>query len=380
MARFVLAGIRRRPDFDVRIISLATSSRDPASLLLTRPSTWLRGARAVPLTAHGEDYVHVGAVLGEIEVMRLSPRAVLADLVRGCDLIQVVAGVPSWISPVIGLGIPVVANVATLTDVERRRPLAVARGAKKVWRKLMTRLVARIEERVLRQVDAVMIMNSWMEAHCAARLPGGAACVQYGPPGLDNEQLRPLPTRDPAGGYILSVGRLGDPRKNVGLLLEAYAVATAGLASPPDLVLAGVGTLPQPFWDRVDALGLSSRVRHIANPEANELSELYRHAQTFALASDEEGFGIVVIEAMACGIPVVSTRSGGPDGIITEGKEGFLVDRDDVGALAARLRLLGEDTALNLAMGRCGLSTVEARYTMQAATDAYLAVYDKLLA
>ncbi len=162
-------------------------------------------------------------------------------------------------------------------------------------------------------------------------------------------------------------------------MLEAYAVATTTLESPPDLVLAGVGTLPQPFWDRVDALGLSARVRHIANPEASELSELYRHAQTFALASDEEGFGIVVIEAMACGIPVVSTRSGGPDGIITDGKEGFLVDRDDVGALAARLRLLAEDTASNLAMGRCGLSTVEARYTMRAATDAYLAVYDRLL-
>jgi glycosyltransferase involved in cell wall biosynthesis len=45
----------------------------------------------------------------------------------------------------------------------------------------------------------------------------------------------------------------------------------------------------------------------------------------FALSSDEEGLGIVILEAMACAIPVVATKCGGPDGIITDGKDGYLI-------------------------------------------------------
>ena len=83
-------------------------------------------------------------------------------------------------------------------------------------------------------------------------------------------------------------------------------------------------------------IGLNSS----AEPTREELVVLYQNASMFILASDEEGFGVVILEAMACGIPVVSTRSGGPDDIITDGDDGYLVPRDDASALARRIEEL----------------------------------------
>ena len=89
---------------------------------------------------------------------------------------------------------------------------------------------------------------------------------------------------------------------------------------------------------------------------------------------------MVVIEAMASATPVVSTRSGGPDGIITDGVDGYLVDRDDAEAMADRIGRLVSDPAAAREMGRRARATVEARYSDTVAGDVYLNLYDELLA
>jgi glycosyltransferase involved in cell wall biosynthesis len=97
------------------------------------------------------------------------------------------------------------------------------------------------------------------------------------------------------------------------------------------------------------------------------------------LASDEEGFGLVVVEAMASGVPVVSTRSGGPDSIVTDGKDGFLVPCGDAAAMAERMHLLANDVVLNLAMGKAARCTAEMRFDERVAGLAFLDTYDRLL-
>ena len=99
---------------------------------------------------------------------------------------------------------------------------------------------------------------------------------------------------------------------------------------------------------------------------------LYQNASMFVLASDEEGFGVVILEAMACGIPVVSTRSGGPDDIITDGDDGFLVPLDDASALARRIEELHLNESLNRAMGRRARVTIERRFSEEVAEQAFL--------
>jgi glycosyltransferase involved in cell wall biosynthesis len=106
---------------------------------------------------------------------------------------------------------------------------------------------------------------------------------------------------------------------------------------------------------------------------------LYRQASVFVLPSNEEGLGIVILEAMASGLPVVSTRCGGPDTCVVEGETGYLIPVGDAEALAHRMQVLLEDRALGQWMGKAGRMLVEARFSIEAAGKAFLEVYDRLL-
>jgi glycosyltransferase involved in cell wall biosynthesis len=162
------------------------------------------------------------------------------------------------------------------------------------------------------------------------------------------------------------------------LLLNAFSLLPDTLFHV-HLVTAGSGRPPADYWEQVNVMGLQDRVRHVLRPETDELVKLYQNAAVFALSSDEEGLGVVILEAMACGVPVVSTRSGGPDGIITEGKDGFLVPLDAPTDMADKLALLITDTARNQQMGREARNTIEDRYADDVAGKAFVDVWDMLL-
>ncbi|NCC85747.1 MAG: glycosyltransferase, partial [Clostridia bacterium] len=175
------------------------------------------------------------------------------------------------------------------------------------------------------------------------------------------------------------VGRLDDPRKNVGLLLFSYALLSKNVRDQVQLLLAGSSPPPPAFWKLAEALKVRDRVSYISCPSQEELVRLYQEASVFVLPSDEEGLGVVVLEAMACAIPVVSTRSGGPDGIISDGEDGYLVPLDAASEMAARLQLLLENPSLNIEMGLNARATIEAKYDERVAGAVFVKMWDQLL-
>ena len=380
MADFVRRSVERYSDFDVRMVSLATAWQDPCHMGLTRPSSWRRGPRAEDRSLDGQPYTHVGAAFGELEFARYGPNPRLRGLLADCDLIQVVAGAPAWAWPAVGLGKPVALQVATLTAVERRLRLSQDRGPLALWRRAMTSMAARADRAALTAVDAVLVENPWMLNYVTA-VAGGRTVIGYGPPGVDATRFRPATAAELQAErpYILAVGRFADPRKNLFLLLDAYARLVGVLREPPDLMLAGATDTTGAFKARVEALGLAGRIKVLINPDVETLAALYRRARCFALPSDEEGFGMVVIEAMASGVPVVSTRCGGPDGIIDEGVNGFLVEPADPAAFCERLLRLCRSPELARSMGTAARRTVEARYAEPVAARTFLDLYERLL-
>jgi D-inositol-3-phosphate glycosyltransferase len=380
VADFICQVIERNDAFDFRLISLSMSAVDEISLEVRRPASWWKGVRSDPGVWRGRSFTRVGVFASELEFQRFRPRAALAALLEGCDLIQVVCGSPAWANAVVGLGKPVSLQVATRAKVERRRRDARPRNLIGWWRKAMTQVTDYLDDRALGRVDAIQLENLWMLDYSRELNKANKSVdIRYAPPGVNAKLFRPLSERPSLrNSYILCVGRLDDPRKNIGLLLQAFYLLPASLAHVR-LVTAGSGRPPPDYWACVETMGLQDRVSHIHMPKTEELVQLYQKAAVFALASDEEGLGIVVLEAMACGLPVVATRCGGPDGIISDCKDGFLVPLDDAPAMAERLAALCADANLNRNIGQRARHTIEERYAEEVVGQAFVEVWERLL-
>jgi len=325
-------------------------------------------------------FEHIGAVGAEFEFQRYMPRRQLVRAIADCDVLQVVCGSPAWANAVLGLSKPVAVHVATRARIERRVRDAHPTNARAKWRRAMTWITDRFDDRALRRADAIQLMNPWMLDYVRGLNSHRDVDIRYAPPGIDSGAFRPLEAPNLSrSAYILCVARLDDPRKNLGLLVDAYARIPDQARARTRLVFAGSAAPPEEVLSRAELKGVRGSIDLVLRPSDEALIELYQGASVFALPSDEEGFGLVLLEAMACGIPVVSTRSGGPEGIITDGKDGFLVSSHDATEMSDRLGLLLHDCALNRAIGQAARSTIETRYAEEIAGNAILDVWDRLV-
>lgn len=174
------------------------------------------------------------------------------------------------------------------------------------------------------------------------------------------------------GPVVVWVGRFSE-RKNPRLLLEALT----RVRQPVSALLVGDGPLKSAVCREIHERGLDA-VCHIL-PFQEDLRPILAAADLLVLTSREESFGLVLVEAGACGKPVVATRSQGPAEIIQEGHTGFLVDRDDAAALAARIDQLAANPALRHEMGEAAARHVAAEFSPEANTRKLEAVFDRLL-
>lgn len=369
---------------DYLLISLATSVSDDCSTRILKPSTLFRGPYCKEMEWRGRKLVHVGCSLTEFEFMRYRQRALLRKVLSSCDIVQVVCGFPAWGISVLDCGRPVSIWAATRSVWERRRMLSAHEGIKTFWRRLMTRIINRLDDVAIRAANSVMIMNPLMRDYVTQIKLDAQESLVYAPPGVDTLWFTPVSERLPVNqlnddAYILSVGRFGDPRKNPELLLEAFVLLKKKIPSLPRLVFAGSASPSKDFWRKVTDYGLEERVTFCDKPDDLQLKRLYQGALCFGLSSDEEGFGMVIVEAMACGVPVIATRCGGPEAIITDGVDGFLVDIGDARAFSEQFFLLCSDQNLNRRMGGQARMKVETHFSEQLTRTVFFNTWAKLL-
>ncbi len=101
-----------------------------------------------------------------------------------------------------------------------------------------------------------------------------------------------------------------------------------------------------------------------------QMSEVFAAMDVFAFPTDNEGIGLVAIEAMQMGVPVVRTNTAGAEDMIEDGRSGFIIPTDDLPALTERVRTLLQDATLRQRMGRAGQEVARARFSARAMTDA----------
>ena len=257
----------------------------------------------------------------------------------------------------------------------------------------------RVEAQVMHLASRIVAATPADKSQMVDLYGADPARIVVVPPGVDHELFRPIPC-DEARRYVgladcserllLFVGRL-DPVKGINVLFEALCLLLRELA--PSLqrrvCLAVIGgessESAEALREEADCLdevkeryGLSEMVAFLGSRAQETLPYYYSAADVCVLPSHYESFGLVALEAMACGVPVVASRVGGLPYLVRDGETGFLVPDNDPPALAERLRQVLTEPGLQERLGRRALEVARA-YSWRKVAEENLALYEEVL-
>ncbi len=173
---------------------------------------------------------------------------------------------------------------------------------------------------------------------------------------------------------IISVGRL-DNQKGFDMLIDAWEIVSV---KHPDwsVSIYGEGGLEQTLNERIRQKGLSHSLK-IEKPVKN-IAEKYLDSSIYVMSSRYEGFGMVLIEAMACGVPVISFNCpDGPSEIIRDNEDGFLVKNGDIAELAEKIIFLIENNEKRIQMGKMAKQNIQ-RYSTDQVMQKWVQMFESL--
>jgi len=235
--------------------------------------------------------------------------------------------------------------------------------------------------RVLRSTDGLASTSEAMAARVRELVPG-IAPLAITPFGVDMDRFVPVDRHD--GPLTLGTVKTLAAPYGIDLLLRAFAMLKADPAvasAHPDLRLLLVGGGP-------DAAALQVLTRRLGVDGATRFAGAVPHAEVpawiarldvYVAASRHESFGVAVVEASACGRPVVTSDAGGLREVVRDGETGFVVPSGDVPALAAALRTLVLDAGLRQRFGAAGRAFVRQAFAWPVCVDRMEAAYAALL-
>lgn len=253
--------------------------------------------------------------------------------------------------------------VRAMRVVSPRMKAIICTHGVEVWQPM-----ARMRRSALRKADVVLAPSKYTAGHVAADQGVASEKIKVLPWALD-PQFEALavaaakgaaPAKFPAGQVVLTVGRWRKDERYKGMDTLITALPRL-LPRYPELQLVAVGEGDDRAWleDLAEETGVERHVHFLSGLSYPELAACYGHCEVFALPSSGEGFGLVYLEAMACGKPVIGGAHGGAPEVIEDGKTGYLVPHGDAAQLATALETLLADAELREEMGRRGKQRVE---------------------
>lgn len=197
--------------------------------------------------------------------------------------------------------------------------------------------------------------------------------------GIDPDVFEPPADRAPHAAFtVLFVGRLGT-EKGLPVLMEAVADLTARLAPRPvEFLLVGDGELRDELGRQADRLGVNATFH--GSVGQHEILPLYHRADAFALASFREGIPVVLMEAMACGVPCVAPRITALPELIEEGHTGLLTTAGRSDHLADALERLAREPDLAARLGKAGREAVLEGFTTAGTVAGMRQFFERVLA
>lgn len=278
------------------------------------------------------------------------------------------------------------ARLALLGTSPERLPMVISKHNdesffKKPGHRLVGRWVARRAGRIIAISRAV---GNYMRTQGMVDRPGKLATIHYG---LDAECFAPKDAGQPdqirsgwgvgSDEYLVgTVARLV-PQKSLHVLLDGFARYLAQAKRPARLVMVGKGPLESELKSQAESLGLGDRIIWAGFRE--DIPSVMRSLDVFALTSSYEGFGLVLLEAMAAGRAVVGTRVSAIPEVVDHGKTGILVSPGDSMEVAEALLAL-EDPATRGPMGAEGRIRASGCFSLERMLESTEDVYKAMLA
>jgi D-inositol-3-phosphate glycosyltransferase len=281
--------------------------------------------------------------------------------------------------------VPLVASFHTLGKVKN---YSLARGE---LPEPATRLAG--EEAVISEADRILAPTPAEAAHLVGLYQADPERIRIVPPGVDHSLFCPMP-KDQARArlhlrdvrLVLFVGRL-QPHKGPDIAVRAIAEAIArDPIGTEDVVLAIVGgpsgassgAEVARLMELATTLGIAERVMLFPPQPQQRLADFYAASEAVLVPSRSESFGLVALEAQACGTPVVAAATGGLRFIVADGETGYTVAGHDPGDYADRVLRILDDPALAKRLGSAG-ATKARGFSWDATARESLAVYRELL-
>lgn len=265
----------------------------------------------------------------------------------------------------------------------RQQPYVLSAVGTFALQPLDARVHGWLHRRAFQKARAVACISAYTERRLTARLP--LANTKVIPLGVNLDDFASRREQTAQGEpVLLSVGMIKE-RKGIHVALEALA---AVVKQHPDVHYYIVGPQERSTYfarlqDLVAELELQSHVTFVGEVSERDLVAWYHRATVFVLPSLSvgdhfEGFGLVHLEANACGTPAIGTWESGAEEVIVDGKNGFLVPQNDPQALAGAIGHLLADASLTQRMGAGGRARAQ-QMTWQQTVDKLIALYADIL-
>ncbi len=239
-----------------------------------------------------------------------------------------------------------------------------------------------IYRKILSIVERMMILKSLTNIIVAAPpmrdilINKTKAKIYIIPNGIDLKYVRDITSKSIGHPCILYVGRL-TKRKGVDILLKAIPMIKDLI---PNILLYIIGEGPQDneLKEIVKDLNIDNNVKFLGFVSEEEKYSYYKHVDICIIPSIDEPFGIVLLEAMACGKPIVASNVGGIPFVVEDGKTGILVKPGDVDILAEKIIMLLQSEELREQMGMAGKEKT-ANFSWQVIAEQTVKIYKDLI-
>jgi glycosyltransferase involved in cell wall biosynthesis len=281
-----------------------------------------------------KNYFHFFRYFSFIEYLRYKPSRSLKNYLLNFDIIFLVSGIPIWYNLIKNTKSKKIVWYATSISEDRKDRIKNQKFLFKLYHILNLYFLKRIEKNFLRENTKFFALSKYAK-NLYPKLK--SEVLNY--PIKVNNIVNKKDTKT-----ILSVSRFLDPRKNIMCLLRAFKLLHQ---SDNKFKLFIIGDeINETIINFIEENRLSDNIFFENFIPQNQLLNYYKKCEYFVLTSNEEGLGIVILEAINNGCLVISTKCGGPENIITNKINGFLVDKDDHIAITKKIIEL-DDNAEN---------------------------------